>query len=93
MVHSSPACHCKGRIAQGMLHPMATLPWWPLEFIKLLSCTPTTALFIMSLLALLANIAVFGYMVYKIIKTRRNPYLGELYTDLPAYKKIKALAQ
>jgi hypothetical protein len=52
----------------------------------------TTALFVVSLLALLSNIAVFLYMIYKVIKTRRNPYTGELYTDLAQYKKIKALA-
>ena len=58
-----------------------------------LSANPdTTALFVVSLLALLSNIAVFVYMVYKIAKTRRNPYTGELFTDLNQYKEIKALA-
>jgi hypothetical protein len=58
-----------------------------------LSANPdTTALFVVSLLALLSNIAVFVYMVYKIAKTRRNPYTGELFTDLKQYKEIKALA-
>lgn len=58
-----------------------------------LSATPdTTALFVVSLLALLSNIGVFGYMVYKIAKTKRNPYTGELFTDLNQYKEIKALA-
>lgn len=42
--------------------------------------------------ALAANIAVFVYMIYKVKKTKRNPYLGELYTDLKEYKSIKALA-
>ncbi|MCM1991969.1 DUF5692 family protein [Oceanirhabdus seepicola] len=51
------------------------------------------ALFIASLAALLANVAVFGYYIYKIIKTKRNPIKGELYTDLKSYKEIKALAQ
>ena len=58
-----------------------------------LSATPdTTALFVVSLLALLSNIGVFVYMVYKIAKTKRNPYTGELFTDLNQYKEIKALA-
>jgi hypothetical protein len=58
------------------------------------SATPdTTALFVVSLLALLSNIAVFGYMIYKIAKTKRNPYTAELYTDLNQYKGIKALAE
>jgi hypothetical protein len=46
-----------------------------------------------SLIALLANIAVFAYMIYKVIKTKRNPYLGELYTDLKKYQEVKALAE
>ena len=48
----------------------------------------TTALFVVSLLALAANIAVFVYMVYKVRKTKRNPYKGELYTDLKCYKEV-----
>ncbi|MGV9001937.1 MAG: DUF5692 family protein [Candidatus Saccharimonadaceae bacterium] len=50
-----------------------------------------TVMFIVSLLALVANVAVFGYMIYKYKKTKRNPYLGELYTDLAEHKQIKAL--
>jgi hypothetical protein len=37
--------------------------------------------------------AVFGYMIYKVVKTKRNPYTGDLYTDLNQYKGIKALAE
>ena len=53
----------------------------------------TTALFVVSLLALLSNIAVFVYMIYKVVKTKRNPYTAELFTDLGQYKKIKAMAE
>lgn len=53
----------------------------------------TTALFIVSLAALLANIAVAVYMVYKVVKTKRNPYTKELYTDLKCYADVKALAE
>ncbi|NLG92391.1 MAG: hypothetical protein GX485_02315, partial [Clostridiales bacterium] len=52
----------------------------------------TTALFIWSLLALLINVAVFAYMIAHVIKTKRNPYTSELYTDLTAYSNIKDLA-
>lgn len=52
-----------------------------------------TALFIFSFLALLANIGVLVYMIYKVKKTKRNPYKGELYTDLAKYKEVKALAK
>ena len=50
-------------------------------------------LFIVSLLALISNIAVAIYMLYKAKKTSRNPYKEELYIDLKAYKKIKELAE
>ncbi|WP_066719660.1 DUF5692 family protein [Clostridium sp. Marseille-P299] len=52
-----------------------------------------TPLFIFSFLALLANIGVFVYMIYKVKKTKRNPYKGELYTDLAKYKEVKVLAR
>ncbi|HHT20328.1 MAG TPA: hypothetical protein GXZ74_02660 [Tissierellia bacterium] len=52
-----------------------------------------TIYFGVSLLALLTNAAVFGYMIYRIVKTKRNPYTQELYTDLAAYRRIKALAE
>ncbi len=53
----------------------------------------TTALFAVSLVALIANVALFAYMIYKVVKTKRNPYTGELYTDLAAYKNVAALAE
>jgi hypothetical protein len=31
-------------------------------------------------------------MIYKTIKTQRNGYTAELYTDLKGYKEVKALA-
>ena len=53
----------------------------------------TTFLFVMSLLALLANAAVFVYMLYRIKKTKKNPYKGEMYSDLVKYQEVKALAE
>lgn len=52
-----------------------------------------TILFIVSFLAMAANIAVLVYMLYKVVKTKRNPYTQELYVDLAKYKEIKALAE
>ena len=45
------------------------------------------------ILALASNIVLVGYMIYKIVKTKRNPYKEELYTDLSQYKEIKALGE
>lgn len=53
----------------------------------------TLPLMAFSLMSLAANIGVFGYMIFKIVRTRRNPYLGELYTDLKPYQEVKALAE
>lgn len=52
-----------------------------------------TALFIVSFAALLSNVVLFGYFLYKIAKTKRNPYKAELYTDLKAFQEVKALAE
>jgi len=49
-------------------------------------------LFIFSFLALVANIAVALYMIYKVVKTKRNPYKGELYIDLNKYREVKEMA-
>ena len=50
-------------------------------------------LFAVSFLALLSNVLVFIYMIYKIKATKRNPYTSELYTDMKRYKEVKALAE
>jgi hypothetical protein len=48
----------------------------------------TAALFVVSALALAANIGVLAYEIYKIAKTRRNPLKEEIYTELSSYKKV-----
>ncbi|MDF2945209.1 MAG: hypothetical protein K0S01_4067, partial [Herbinix sp.] len=50
-------------------------------------------LFLFSFLALAANVAVTIYMIYKVVKTKRNPYKGELYVDLKKYQEVKSLAE
>lgn len=46
------------------------------------------ALFVVSLLALLSNVAVVIYQVYKMNKNRANPIRGEVYTDTKAYLDV-----
>ncbi len=48
----------------------------------------TTALFIVSALALAANVLVFVYHFYKIFKYKLNPITGEVHADLDSYKEI-----
>jgi hypothetical protein len=47
----------------------------------------TKALFMVSALALAANLAVLAYEFAAISRTRRNPFREELYSDLASYRK------
>ena len=53
----------------------------------------TTIYTCLGAIALAANVAVFAYMIIKTVKTKRNPYLGELYTDVKQYHAVKELAE
>jgi len=53
----------------------------------------STIYFVVSFLALAANVAALIYMIYKWKRTKRNPYTGELYVDLKSYQKIRALVE
>ncbi|MBI9100104.1 MAG: hypothetical protein JEY91_16600 [Spirochaetaceae bacterium] len=48
----------------------------------------TTALFTVSLIALLANIALIIYHVYRIVKYKRNPLKDEIYKEIKAYQTV-----
>lgn len=48
------------------------------------------ALFLVSALALAANVAVIIWHIIKIRKTKRNPLKEEIYTDEPQYLKLAA---
>lgn len=52
-----------------------------------------TIYFLVSFVALVANIGVLALMIYKWKKTKRNPYTSELYTDMKEYKSTLALAE
>ncbi len=52
-----------------------------------------TIYFIGGLVALLANLAGVVYMIMRVVKTKRNPLNSELYTNMKAYKEVKALAE
>lgn len=45
------------------------------------------ALFSLSLVALVSNVALAIYVIYKSIKAKHNPYSKELFTDMKLYKK------
>lgn len=48
-------------------------------------------LFFFGLISLLSNIAVLIYMIMKAVKTKKNPYTGELYTDSKKYLEVRDL--
>lgn len=48
----------------------------------------TTALFVMSFIALVANIIVFVYHFYKIFKYKRNPFKVEVHPDVKEYRRV-----
>jgi len=50
----------------------------------------TTALTLMSALALAFDVGVLAYEIYKIAATRKNPLKEDLYGDLKAYKAVVA---
>ncbi|WP_407342291.1 DUF5692 family protein [Pengzhenrongella phosphoraccumulans] len=52
------------------------------------SSNDPTALFVVSAIALAANLAVVIYQVMKIVQGKCNPLKDELYRDLPAYQKV-----
>lgn len=49
-----------------------------------------TAFFVMSLLALIANVALAVYQFYKIYKSKLNPLKDEIFVDTKAYKQVVA---
>jgi hypothetical protein len=52
-----------------------------------------TIMFIFSFAALFVNVVVLVFMIYKAVKTKRNPYKAELYIDMKKYQEVKALAE
>jgi len=47
-----------------------------------------TALFVVSALALVSNVALIVYHIYKVVKDKKNPLKEEVYSDLDSYKSI-----
>ncbi len=50
------------------------------------------ALWVVSGLSLVSNIAVFIYHFGKIIKNKKNPLKDEIHSDLPAFQEVKSIA-
>ena len=46
------------------------------------------ALFTLSLVALIANVAVGAWQIYRMVKRRRSPLKSEIYDDTAAYRRV-----
>lgn len=53
------------------------------------SSQSVAALYVMTSLALAANIGVLAYHLYRIIRFRLNPLKDEVYSSLPQFKEVK----
>ena len=51
-----------------------------------------TMMLVMSVLALITNVVALGYIIWKSVKTKTNPYTGEVFTDFKYYKDAAARA-
>ncbi len=58
------------------------------EFFSITTTHNAAPMYILSILSIIANIAVISYEIKTIIKTKRNPLKEELYIDTKAYKDI-----
>ena len=91
----------KGSWVQHRGHTLAVWVFFALTFPAFLdesiwrvdSVYNPTIQFAVSLAALLSNVAIVGYMIYKWKATGRNPYKAEVYTDLKGYQAIKAMGE
>lgn len=52
-----------------------------------------TAMTVVSLLALITNAVALGYIIWKSVKTKTNPYTGEVFKDFKYYKDAAARAE
>ena len=64
------------------------------QFSDKIAPVPTThnprAFFIVSFVALLANLALFAYQAYRIVKNKKNPLKDEIYSGTRTYMKVVA---
>ncbi|TFD94626.1 hypothetical protein E3T61_01985 [Cryobacterium lactosi] len=82
--------HRAQTLAFWMMFTMAVPTFVTSSMFAVQSSHNPTALFIVSAISLVANIAVVVYQVRVIVRTKRNPLKDELFVELPAYQKVLA---
>lgn len=64
---------------------------WPAfqDKVVVVNSTYNAAIYnVVSALALIANVAVFAFMIYKSVKRKMNPWTNNVYDDMPSYQAI-----
>lgn len=99
IINAIAACSIAEKFKRGawLQHRAMTLALWGMFSLSMnyagspmFAITSThnpNALMTLSVLSLVANVAVFVYEIYTIIKTKRNPLKEEMYIHLESYKK------
>lgn len=59
-----------------------------LDAFNIISTNSPIAKYILSISALVINLAVLGFEIYTLSKKKKNPITNEIYQDLSSYKKI-----
>ncbi|WP_197719700.1 DUF5692 family protein [Corynebacterium kutscheri] len=80
--------HRANTLALWMMFTMAVLAFVSDSHFSVQSSHNPVALFVVSAIALAANVAVFAYQVHRIITRKRHPLFDELYTDHKAYQEV-----
>lgn len=88
----------KGAWAQHRVHTLAlymmmmmTIPnFFVSSKYAVMSSHNPTAYYVLSIIALAANLAVAAYQVWTIIKKKKNPLTDDLYSDQKSYQAIRA---
>lgn len=80
--------HRAGTLALWMMFTMAVPSFVTDSQFSVAASGRPAALFTVSALALLANLAVAAYQLCTVIKRRRNPLTDELYADLAGYREV-----
>ena len=82
--------HRAQTLAFWMMFTMAVPTFVTSSVFSVQSSHNPTALFVVSAISLVANVAVVVYQVRVILRTKRNPLKDELFVELPAYQKVLA---
>ncbi|GEA79622.1 DUF5692 family protein [Cellulomonas uda] len=80
--------HRAHTLALWMMFTMAVPTFVSSSSFAVASSHDTTALFVVSALSLVVNVAVAVYQVRVIVTRRRNPLREELFTHLPQYREV-----